>query len=70
LVRFAGGLWELERRSRALSRLGEGGCMETHHGLYGASPAASMAPNPTMNTKNVLMSIVDPFGVSRKSIHS
>ncbi|GEM_PF-4569398 len=44
--------------------------METHHGLYGASPAASMAPNPTMNTKNVLMSIVDPFGVSRKSIHS
>ncbi len=41
-----------------------------HHGLYGASPAASMAPNPTMKTKKVLMSIVDPFGVSRKSIHS
>ena len=40
------------------------------HGLYGASPAASMAPNPTMKTKKVLMSIVDPFGVSRKSIHS
>ena len=44
--------------------------METHHGLYGASPAASMAPNPTMKTKKVLMSIVGPFGVSRKSIHS
>jgi hypothetical protein len=29
-----------------------------------------MAPNPTMKTKKVLMSIVDPFGVSRKSIHS
>ena len=43
--------------------------METHHGLYGASPAASMAPNPTMKTKKV-MSIVDPFGVSRKSIPS
>jgi hypothetical protein len=37
---------------------------------YGASSAASMAPNPTMKTKKVLMSIVDPFGVSRKSIHS
>jgi hypothetical protein len=36
---------------------------------YGASSAASMVPNPTMKTKKV-MSIVDPFGVSRKSIHS
>ena len=44
--------------------------METHHGLYGASPAASMALNPTMKAKKVLISIVDPFGVSRKSIHS
>jgi hypothetical protein len=42
-----------------------------HHGLYGASSAASMAPNPTMKTKKVLMSIIAlPFGVSRKSIHS
>ena len=36
----------------------------------GASPAASMTPNPMAETKRVLMSIVDPFGVSRKSIHS